>query len=83
LFVFGYFQKSKGLGATGGNLFGGSYCFECDRIHAGVFGEYVVADVRSIDRPRPTHFRSPANGLANLGLYDLGLYFIAIGFLNS
>jgi hypothetical protein len=26
---------------------------------------------------------SPANGLTNLGLYDLGLYFIAIGILNS
>jgi len=26
---------------------------------------------------------SPANGLTNLGLYDLGLYFIAIGYLNS
>lgn len=26
---------------------------------------------------------SPANSLTNLGLYELGLYFIAIGFLNS
>jgi hypothetical protein len=26
---------------------------------------------------------SPANALTNLGLYDLGLYFIALGFLNS
>ena len=26
---------------------------------------------------------SPANGLTNLGLYDLGLYFIAVGFLDS
>jgi hypothetical protein len=26
---------------------------------------------------------SPANGLTNLGLYDLGLYFIAVGFLNN
>lgn len=26
---------------------------------------------------------TPANALTNLGLYDLGLYFIAIGFLNS
>jgi uncharacterized membrane protein YhhN len=25
---------------------------------------------------------SPANALTNLGLYDLGLYFIALGFLN-
>ena len=25
---------------------------------------------------------SPANGMVNLGLYDLGLYFITIGFLN-
>lgn len=26
---------------------------------------------------------TPANSLTNLGLYDLGLYFIALGFLNS
>ena len=26
---------------------------------------------------------SPANSLTNLGLYDLGLYFIALGFFNS
>jgi hypothetical protein len=26
---------------------------------------------------------TPANALTNLGLYDLGLYFIALGFLNS
>jgi YhhN family len=26
---------------------------------------------------------TPANGLTNLGLYDLGLFFIALGFLNS
>lgn len=26
---------------------------------------------------------TPANGMTNLGLYDLGLYFVALGFLNS
>ena len=26
---------------------------------------------------------TPANALTNLGLYDLGLYFIAVGLLNS